>query len=300
MIRGGTVIDGSGDDARVADVAIAGDQIVRVGDVPEPGRTELDAAGCLVTPGFLDAHVHGDAILFSERVHLAALHQGVTTFVLGQDGCSFAPGTPETVAYMSDYFAAVNGRLEDTAPWSVRDFIGAFDGLSSVNVAYLAPHGNIRLNVVGTGSRPATDDELDAMRHQVENALDDGAVGLSSGLDYIPSRYADTDELVALCRPVADVGAIYVTHMRGYGARAAEGLREVAAIARASEVAAHVSHLLGEAVDPRAARRGESAGSRSDLRRVSLPQRQLTARHGRASRLGPGGADRRRHRAAPR
>jgi N-acyl-D-amino-acid deacylase len=247
VIRGGTVIDGSGDDARAADVAIAGNRIVRVGDVPEPGRTELDAAGCLVTPGFVDAHVHGDAILFFERVHLAALHQGVTTYVLGQDGCSFAPGTPETVAYMSDYFAAVNGRLKNTAPWSVRNFIGAFDGLSSVNVAYLAPHGNIRLNVVGTVSRAATDDELDAMRHQVEEALDDGAVGLSSGLDYIPSRYAGTDELAALCRPVAEAGAVYVTHMRGYGARAAAGLTEVAAIARTSGVAAHVSHLWSSA-----------------------------------------------------
>jgi N-acyl-D-aspartate/D-glutamate deacylase len=122
---------------------------VRVGDVPEPGRIELDAAGCLVTPGFVDAHVHGDAILFSDRVHLPALHQGVTTYVIGQDGCSFAPGTRETVAHMSDYFAAVNGRLP-TRSWSVGEFLAAFDGLSTVNVAYLAPHGNIRLNVVGT------------------------------------------------------------------------------------------------------------------------------------------------------
>ena len=148
---------------------------------------------------------------------------------------------------MSDYFAAVNGRLPTTAPWSVGEFLGAFDGLSSVNVAYLAPHGNIRLNVVGTASRAATRDELAAMQRQVEEALDDGAVGLSSGLDYIPSRYADTDELAALCRPVAEAGAVYVTHMRGYGAGAAEGLREVAAIARTSGVAAHVSHLWSKA-----------------------------------------------------
>jgi N-acyl-D-amino-acid deacylase len=242
VIRRGTVIDGSGADASAADVAIEGDRIVRVGDVPEPGRVELDAAGCLVTPGFVDAHVHGDAILFSDRVHLPALHQGVTTYVIGQDGCSFAPGTPETVAQMSDYFAAVNGRLP-SRPWSVAEFLRAFDGLSTVNVAYLAPHGNIRLNVVGTAPRAATQDELAAMQGQVEEALAEGAVGLSSGLDYIPSRYADTDELVALCRPVAEAGAVYVTHMRGYGANAAEGLREVEEIARRSGAAAHVSHL---------------------------------------------------------
>jgi N-acyl-D-amino-acid deacylase len=246
VIRRGTVIDGSGD-AREADVAIVGDRIARVGCVPEPGRTELDAAGCLVAPGFVDAHVHGDAILFSDRVHLPALHQGVTTYVIGQDGCSFAPGTRETVAHMSDYFAAVNGRLPTTAPWSVGEFLGAFDGLSSVNVAYLAPHGNIRLNVVGTSSRGATQGELVAMQHQVEQALDEGAVGLSSGLDYLPSRHADTDELTAVCRPVAEAGAVYVTHMRGYGTRAAEGLREVAEIARTSGVAAHVSHLWSKA-----------------------------------------------------
>src|SRR4029453_8328758 len=86
VIRRGTVIDGTGADGRAANVAIEGDRIVRAGDVPEPGRIELDAAGCLVTPGFVDAHVHGDAILFSDRVHLPALHQGVTTYVIGQDG----------------------------------------------------------------------------------------------------------------------------------------------------------------------------------------------------------------------
>jgi N-acyl-D-amino-acid deacylase len=243
VIRRGTVIDGSGADARGADVAIEGDRIVCVGDVPEPGRIELDAAGCLVTPGFVDAHVHGDAILFSDRVHLPALHQGVTTYVIGQDGCSFAPGTRETVTHMSDYFAAVNGRLPMDGPWTVGEFLAAFDGLSTVNVAYLAPHGNIRLNVVGTEPRAATQEEVAAMQREVEEALDDGAVGLSSGLDYIPSRYADTDELAALCRPVAEAGAVYVTHMRGYGANATEGLREVEEIARRSGVAAHVSHL---------------------------------------------------------
>jgi N-acyl-D-amino-acid deacylase len=242
VIRRGTVIDGRGGDARAADVAIEGDRIVRVGDVPEPGRTELDAAGCLVTPGFIDAHVHGDAILFSEPVHLPALHQGVTTYVIGQDGCSFAPGTLETVAHMTDYFAAVNGRLPARS-WSVGEFLGGFDGLSTVNVAYLAPHGNIRLNVVGTEPRGVTQEELAGMQRQVEEALDNGAVGLSSGLDYIPSRYADTDELAALCRPVAEAGAVYVTHMRGYGANAAEGLREVEEIVGRSGVAAHVSHL---------------------------------------------------------
>jgi N-acyl-D-amino-acid deacylase len=243
VVRGGTVLDGTGGEPRAADVAVDGDRIARVGEVAEAGRTELDAAGCLVTPGFIDAHVHGDAVLFSDRVHLPALHQGVTTYVLGQDGCSFAPSAPETVAQMSDYFAAVNGRVPSTATHSVREFLGLFDGLSSVNVAYLVPHGNIRLNVVGTDSRAASENEIAAMQQQVAEALADGAVGLSSGLDYIPSRYADTAELAALCRPVADAGAVHVTHMRGYGARAAEALREVAAISRASCVAAHVSHL---------------------------------------------------------
>ncbi len=260
------MIDGRGGDARAADVAIEGDRIVRVGDVPEPGRTELDAAGCLVTPGFVDAHVHGDAILFSDRVHLPALHQGVTTYVIGQDGCSFAPGTAETVAQMSDYFAAVNGRLPTTAPWSVGEFVGAFDGLSTVNVAYLAPHGNIRLNVVGTASRAATRDELAAMQRQVEEALDDGAVGLSSGLDYIPSRYADTDELAALCRPVADAGAVYVTHMRGYGAR--RGRRDCARWPRSPARAASPRTCR---ISGRRRRRSSSCSTRSARRAPTSP-----------------------------
>ncbi|NUR84427.1 MAG: amidohydrolase family protein, partial [Nonomuraea sp.] len=177
-------------------------------------------------------------------VQRAALRQGVTTFVLGQDGLSFAPGSAETVAYASRYFAAVNGALRE-GPLTVAELLGGYDRAVALNTAYLLPHGTIRYDVMGASPEAASRAELASMVERVERGLSEGAVGLSSGLEYLPGRYADAAELAALCGPL---GALpYVTHMRAYGARAAVGMEEVTDIARRSGAAVHVSHLHGPA-----------------------------------------------------
>ena len=114
-------------------------------------------------------------------------------------------------------------------------------------MAYLIPNGNVRMEVMGLDPRPARDDELRAMQKLVREGMDAGAVGLSTGLDYIPSLYADAREIAALCEPIVAENGVYVTHMRGYGPRAAVGMREVYDIARATGVPAHVSHYNGPA-----------------------------------------------------
>lgn len=245
VISGGRVLDGTGAPPYRADLAISGDRVAAVGrlDGVRAG-TVIDASGRLVAPGFVDCHAHGDAAVFDTGVQQAALRQGVTTFVLGQDGLSFAPGSAETVAYASRYFAAVNGALTD-GPLSVADLLAGYDRAVALNTAYLLPHGTIRYDVMGPSPDRAAPGDLAKMLRHVERGLSEGAVGLSSGLEYLPARYADAEELAALCAPLK--GLPYVTHMRAYGERAGVGMAEVVEIAERSGAAVHVSHLHGPA-----------------------------------------------------
>jgi N-acyl-D-amino-acid deacylase len=250
ILRGGWVIDGSGGPPFRADAAVVGTTIVAVGrlDGATAARV-LDVTGRYVVPGFIDAHVHGDLMLLAEPVHLPALRQGVTTYLIGQDGSSFAPGSPSTLDYMRRYTAGFNGAPAGLAlDWhTIDEYLSRFDGRVAVNVAYLIPNGNVRMEVMGLDPRPARDDELRAMQELVAIGMDAGAIGLSTGLDYIPSRYADVREISALCAPVAARNGVYVTHMRGYGPRATVGMREVYQIAGTTGVPAHVSHYNGAA-----------------------------------------------------
>ncbi|MET8001591.1 N-acyl-D-amino-acid deacylase family protein [Nonomuraea glycinis] len=245
VISGGRVLDGTGAPPYKADVAISGDRIAAVGRL-EGARAAsvIDAGGRLVAPGFVDCHAHGDAAVFDPGVQLAALRQGVTTMVLGQDGLSFAPGSAETVAYTSRYFAAVNGPLLE-GPLTVAELLDGYDRSVAVNTAYLLPHGTIRYDIMGPASHHAARDDLDLMLAHVERGLAEGACGLSTGLEYLPGRYATAAELAELCRPLG--GLPYVTHMREYGSGAGVGMAEVVEIAELSGAAVHVSHLHGPA-----------------------------------------------------
>lgn len=254
------MLDGTGAPPYRADVAVTGDRVAAVGRLDgAEAASVIDANGRFVAPGFIDCHAHGDAAIFDPAVQLAALRQGVTTFVLGQDGLSFAPGSAATVAYAARYFAAVNGPLSGhsragggpsgDAPsdgaLTVAELLQGYDRTVALNAAYLLPHGTIRYDVMGPSSGTPARDELARMLAHVERGLSDGAVGLSSGLEYLPGRYASAEELAALCAPLA--GLPYVTHMRAYGTRAGAGMSEVVEIAQRSGTAVHVSHLHGPA-----------------------------------------------------
>jgi N-acyl-D-amino-acid deacylase len=250
IISGGHVLDGTGAPPYRADVAITGDRIAAVGRLDGvESASVIDANGRFVAPGFIDCHAHGDAAVFDPAVQLASLRQGVTTFVLGQDGLSFAPGSAGTVAYAERYFAAVNGPLTGGVRsgdgLSVAELLQGYDRAVALNTAYLIPHGTIRYDVMGPSSDAPARDELTRLLAHVERGLEDGAVGLSSGLEYLPGRYASAAELAALCAPLA--GLPYVTHMRAYGERAGVGMSEVVDIAQRSGTAVHISHLHGPA-----------------------------------------------------
>ena len=264
LLRGGWVVDGTGGPPFRADLAITGDRVAAVGRLAGAGSgtgagsssgtgataaAELDVTGRYLMPGFIDAHTHADGLADSAEAQLAALRQGITTVLIGQDGLSYAPASAATINAVSQYFGAVNGPCP--APLAggctIADQLAHYDGKTALNVACLAPAGTIRAEVLGFSGAPAGARQLTAMRNLVEHALEDGAAGLSSGLEYQPGRFADAAELAALCAPVAEAGAVYVSHLRGYEADAWRGMRELTEIVRRAGVAGHVSHYHGPA-----------------------------------------------------
>lgn len=250
LIKNGRVIDGTGGPAFRADIGLLEDMISAVGNLGDSTAPRVvDATGLTVTPGFIDAHVHGDLMLLADPIHLPALRQGVTTYIIGQDGSAFAPAGPAVMDYMRKYTAGFNGNPASViSDWSnVDDYLNRFNRTTAINVAHLIPNGNVRLEVMGHDPRPATDDEIRAMRRIVIEGMEAGAVGLSTGLDYIPSRYADAAEIASLCDAIVPYNGVYVTHMRGYGLQAPIGMEEVYEIARRSGVAGHISHYHGPA-----------------------------------------------------
>ena len=247
LIRNARVVDGSGLPWFAADVGVTGDRITAIGRLgTAAAKQTLDAGGKVLCPGFVDAHVHGDLALLADPLHEQGVRQGVTTHVIGQDGVAFAPGWPTTQAYMRKYTAGFNGNFPTPGKeWrGVDEFLRQFDGHSSINVCTLIPNGNVRMEVIGLTPRKPTADELKQMRAIVREGMEQGAVGLSSGLDYVPSIYSDEAELAELCEEIAPFGGIYVTHMRGYNEqKAPPALREVFNIGKRAGCGVHVSHF---------------------------------------------------------
>ena len=247
LIRNGRVVDGTGLPWFRADVGVIGDRIAAVGRLGGArAKTAIDAAGKVVCPGFVDTHVHGDLPLIVDPYHEPAVRQGVTTYVVGQDGVAFAPASPDTMRYMKRYTAGFNGNFATPGKtWAtVAEYLALVDRKAAINVCTLIPNGNVRMEVMGLENRPPTADELARMRRLVREGMEQGAVGLSSGLDYVPSIYADVHELTALCEEIAPFGGVYVTHMRGYTPQKfPAAIEEVFAIGRGAGCGVHVSHF---------------------------------------------------------
>jgi N-acyl-D-amino-acid deacylase len=172
---------------------------------------------------------------------------------VGQDGESWIGATADTVRYLNRYFAPVNGALAPVRDFGVADFRDAVAGRLVQNVAVLASQGTIRHNVAGMAAGPLGETERAAARRQVEDALAEGAVGLSSGLDYLPSRFGAAEEVAEMARPLAGAGRPYVSHLRGYGTDVGAGLAELVAVGAGAGARVHASHLWGAPADIEAA-----------------------------------------------
>ncbi|GAA3462206.1 amidohydrolase family protein [Saccharothrix longispora] len=243
VFRGALVVDGTGAPGHRADVGVRDGRIAAIGDRVTGGRT-VEADGRVLAPGFIDMHSHSDLQVLANPEHLAKVTQGVTTEVLGQDGLSYAPVDDDVLAVLRAQLAGWN---DDPAgfdwDWrSVGEYLDRLDRGIAVNAAYLVPQGTLRMLCVGHEDRPPTDRELDRMREVLATSLREGAMGLSSGLTYTPGTYADTAELTALCRVVAEHGGFHSPHHRSYGAGALEAYAEMIAVSRASGCPLHLTH----------------------------------------------------------
>jgi N-acyl-D-amino-acid deacylase len=257
LISGGRIVDGAGLPWFHGDIGIRGDRIAAIGKLSHAEtRIRIDAAGKVVAPGFIDAHVHGDLMLLIDPAHEPAIRQGVTTYILGQDGVAMAPASPATLDHMRRYTAGFSGGslpevinlLPKDRFLSVAEYLALFDRRTAVNVATLIPNGNVRMEVVGLSTQAASAVETEAMARLVREGMEQGAVGLSSGLDYIPSRYSSMEELTRLCQELASFGGVYVTHMRGYAPDTVlAAMDEVFHSGREAGIGVHISHFNSQA-----------------------------------------------------
>jgi N-acyl-D-amino-acid deacylase len=243
VVKGGFVYDGSGRPGFEADIGIKGELIADIGRIPEnQASAVIEAKGLAVSPGFIDLHAHTDVELLVNPKAESSIRQGITTTIsgnCGSSGCTVPDKVyEETASNLKEVY-----NLDLT--WrDIKGFLARLEkNGTAINYSTLVGHGDIRGEAMGYDDRPPRGEELDRMKALVRQNLLDGAVGLSSGLEYTPGRFAKPEELSALCRVVAEMGGVYATHMRDEGDQLLESLDEAVSVARESGVSLQISHL---------------------------------------------------------
>jgi N-acyl-D-aspartate/D-glutamate deacylase len=247
LIRGGTVVDGTGAAPVVADVAVEGDRVVAIGrDLPAgPGTRTIDARGLVVAPGFIDAHTHSDVVPFMAEPQPFKVLQGVTTEVVGNCGNSAGPLVDQRAVDLHKPISSTVAAGVDGVWHEPRTFAGYLDAVerhgTTTHLASLVGHHTLRISANGM-AEPLGPGALDRMVALADQAFAEGAFGLSTGLIYAPGVYADTDEVAALAAVAARWGRPYATHMRDEGDGLADSLAETLDVARRTGVQVQVSH----------------------------------------------------------
>jgi N-acyl-D-amino-acid deacylase len=247
VIRGGTVVDGSGAPGRQADVVVVEGRIVQIGPEPEPAGRVIDASGLVVAPGFIDMKTHSDWTLPLMPYSESKVRQGVTTEVVGHCGYSCAPVLAGQVNELRDYLAP-------SAPWLdfvVGDFASYLSGYpeTSVNRVMLVGHNTLRLMALGMEDRPARPEEIRSMVGMLTESLDAGAFGLSTGLFTAPGSSADAEELRALGDVLRRYGAPYFTHLRDEAGSVFESVQEAIDFGATTGIHVQISHLKLSGID---------------------------------------------------
>jgi N-acyl-D-amino-acid deacylase len=244
LIRGGTVVDGTGAPGFAADVGVRGERIVAIGALADASAAQVvDATGRVVCPGFIDVHVHSETALRGNGDIWGSVFQGVTTHLTGPDGFGWSPLPPAGGADLWRSTAFAYGQSELAPDWpTIEAYLDGFTGTIPLNVVTMVPHQAIRFAVLGWDARPADRGELERMKTLTRDWMEAGAVGLNTGLDYQPAASSDTAELVELARVVRGYGGIYAAHIRYNGAGRAGAYRESIAIGRDADIPIRLSH----------------------------------------------------------
>jgi N-acyl-D-aspartate/D-glutamate deacylase len=241
VIRGGTVIDGSGSPGVRADVGVQNAVIADIGTIEPDGVPSLDATDCIVAPGFIDIHSHSDFTLLIDPRAVSAITQGVTTEVVGNCGHGCAPVRDPEQARSNIYGFDPERGLRWT---SMAGYLDAMDAARpAVNVASLVPNGCLRLAAVGVADRPSNQDELRQMQRLLRESIDGGAIGYSTGLEYGIERACSEEEIEALCSVAKERGRFYATHTRNLDEQPEETIAEAIHAARNSGIPLQISHL---------------------------------------------------------
>ena len=229
IIRNGTIIDGTGSERFRADVAVSGDRITNIGDLTAAtASTEVNAAGQAVAPGFIDVHTHDDRFLFTNPDMAPKASQGVTTVVVGNCGFSLAPWKD---AGEEQFPMSLWRDREDLKFASAGDYLAGLENRRpALNAAMLVGHTSLRYGAMDDVNRAATDSEIGQMQDVLRDCIDEGAIGMSSGLFYPPAQAAKTEEVSAVAQVMAEKDGIYTAHIRDEADGVMASLEEVARI----------------------------------------------------------------------
>lgn len=252
LIYGGTIIDGSGRERYHSDILIEENKIKTIGAIKNIHSTDneeitiINATGLIVAPGFIDTHSHSDLDILVHPKILPKVMQGITTEVLGQDGISMAPLPKQYISPWRKNLAGLDGDSE-TIDWeyeTTENYLKLIEKAKpGLNACYLVPHGNIRMEAVGLdNSRPNAND-IKRMKQILRREMEAGAYGLSTGLIYMPCAYSEIEELIELCKVVADYDGIFVVHQRSEADTIIDSMKEIIRIGRESGVKIHFSHF---------------------------------------------------------
>ncbi|GAB6181318.1 D-aminoacylase [Desulfotomaculum defluvii] len=247
ILKNGLIVDGTGQRGFLGSVAIEGERIVAIGDVPEQDNdVVIDVSGLVVAPGFIDTHSHSDLKVLVDPYIEPKIRQGVTTEVLGQDGISMAPLPEEYISPWRKNLAGLDGD-SDIIDWHYRTTEGYLKLMErqgvGLNQSYLVPHGNVRMEALGLSNRQPSSGEISKMCDVTRREMEAGAYGLSTGLIYMPCAYSETSEIIEMCKVVAEFDGVFVVHQRSEADTILPSMAEVIEIGRRSGVKIHFSHF---------------------------------------------------------